>query len=431
MFLRKLIYLRQALRNQWLSEERLQRLQTALIRNIVKFHYENNRFYRQLLKKHGLKSYEAKHLDDIRKLPIITKEDLRNSRMGVLSDGYSKKNTIKLWTSGSSGAPLEVFHDRNEWDYLDAVYARTVFNAGYKPWMKMAYYWSYDEVLNKKAFYERIGLMRKEYVVATLPIIEQYKRIMRIKPHAITCFPSSLSLVCRQMVEKNLPVPKIRLILSHAEFLHENARRFIEQVLNAPVFNLYGSLEFMKLAGECNKREGMHINGDSVYIELVDNDNQPVAPGERGELVVTGMHNRAMPFLRYKVGDTGVFSTERCSCKRSLPLLESLEGRDDEFITLPNGSIIGPRAITGVLDNEILFNDKVSNFRVIQTGLRSIEVQVIPGRNFQSDTEEVIKQQLKKLSGEEMNIRIKNVKKLDANRRGKFRFVINNFLKKR
>src|SRR5262249_18305868 len=130
-----------------------------------------------------------------------------------------------------------------------------------------------------------------------------------------------------------------------AMVLHDWQRKSIEQVFDCKVTNRYGCEEVSLIACECERHEGLHVNADGVYVEIIRN-GRVARPGESGSVVVTDLTNRAMPILRYQVGDVAVVSDRRCDCGRGLPLLERLEGREADYVVTPAGELISGISLT-------------------------------------------------------------------------------------
>jgi phenylacetate-CoA ligase len=133
--------------------------------------------------------------------------------------------------------------------------------------------------------------------------------------------------------------------LGNAELIDNESRNYLEDVFGAPYCDQFGCAEVDRTAWQCLKRNGYHMDVDSVITEFVDKNGQPVSSGERGEITYTSLFNLAMPLIRYKIGDVGVPSSNMCSCGNNLPLMKVVEGRKDSFLLLPNNRIVSPFAI--------------------------------------------------------------------------------------
>src|SRR5262249_8028755 len=136
-----------------------------------------------------------------------------------------------------------------------------------------------------------------------------------------------------------------RGIITSAMVLHNWQRRVIEEVFACRVTNRYGCEEVSLIACECERHEGLHVNADNLLVEVL-RDGRPAAPGEPGSVVVTDLSNRAMPLLRYQVGDVAVATDRLCPCGRGLPLLERIEGREADYVVTPSGRLISGISLT-------------------------------------------------------------------------------------
>ncbi|MGQ9690246.1 MAG: phenylacetate--CoA ligase family protein [Thermoproteota archaeon] len=163
---------------------------------------------------------------------------------------------------------------------------------------------------------------------------------------------------------------RLKLIHCSGEVLDEKTREFLELAFKCRVFESYWANEVGCIAWECDRREGKHINSDLMLLEVVDG-NEPVGAGERGEIVVTGFMNYAMPLIRYRIGDIGVLETEKCSCGRGLPLLRSVKGRVVDCLTMPDGRRLTPKEIMTTLYGI----RGASRFQVVQEDLNTIRLE--------------------------------------------------------
>jgi phenylacetate-CoA ligase len=136
-----------------------------------------------------------------------------------------------------------------------------------------------------------------------------------------------------------------KLLVTKGELLDPGTRALLEETLGAPVVDYYATEETGIIAWECPSRSGYHIDQDLVYVETLRPDGSPTAPGEPGEICLTNLYMRTMPFIRYRVGDLGTLSPDPCSCGRSLPLLKNLHGRRLDLIVTPEGEIHQPFAL--------------------------------------------------------------------------------------
>lgn len=410
-------------RTQWRSLEEIKTLQFRKFKKIINHAYNNVKFYRKKFDSVGIKPEDIKSMSDISRIPFTTKREIAQSPIDdLLARGYKLRRCHVETTSGSSGLKLQIAFDYRAKDFCDCIYGRALFAIGYKPWESMAYFW--PQTNHKKEFHEYLGLMRKDWIASNINTDEQLRILLKLKPKIIYGFPSILVILAKKIEreKKYFNALRPRFIVSHAELLTEEARNYIESVFKCPVYNEYGATEFgFRMAWECKERQGLHIDADSVLIEFLK-DDKPVCPGEKGEMVITGLVNYAMPLIRYKIGDWGVPSDRQCKCGRGLPLIERIEGRDDDFIVLPSGRVISPRQIVPLVEQ---FKE-VREFKIVQELKNKITIYVVKDEKFESEISSKILNEIYKIIDKEVDVSIKFVEEIPRTPRGKLRAVISN-----
>lgn len=163
--------------------------------------------------------------------------------------------------------------------------------------------------------------------------------ILDFKPSIITGSPSYLRQLAETVISKRIDELRPKVLVAGGEPLDEPTRKHLENTFDCKAYNSYGAFDVGYLALECTNKLGSHILADSLVMEVMKDGNL-VAPGERGDIVVTGLSNSAMPLLRYRLGDVGILTDETCSCGRAFPMLKSIEGRSIDQLFLPNGVIL-------------------------------------------------------------------------------------------
>jgi phenylacetate-CoA ligase len=419
MLLRKLWYLQKARKFQWKPKHQIRESQLIGLRRIINYAYHNVPYYNLLFTKAKLDPKSIRRVADLTQIPLLNKEDIRNNFRALLSREYEVGQCVSRFTSGSSGMPLTVLYDAAAWDFAEAIYARALFNVGIKPWSRCAFFWA--EPFPKFRFYERMGLMQKNYVSTTRNVDYQIKQLNRIKPSVLYTFPSSLRILVKHYLNGAIKT-KPSIIVCTGELLPGKTKREFEEIFGCKVFDQYGTQEFNRMGWTCGCDEGFHIDEDAIVIEFVK-DNEQVSEGEVGSMVVTGLFNRAMPLIRYNLGDIGSAERVACRCGRGLSLMKILEGRSDSLITLPSGRILGPRAITGVFDHLMLHSNKVLIYRLVQKTKSKFELYLVKGDRFDDGTVESILSSLQILIGEPVNIQTRIVSDLARTKGGKFRYV--------
>ena len=207
-----------------------------------------------------------------------------------------------------------IYKTRKEDNLVDAVWARGFREDGLRIWDKNADYHSYQHI--PKRWFEHVGIWRRTTIPTFATTKTQVEVLKRIRPDVIRGNSHELATLARAVQRDGIEKIRPRLVFQMGHLLDENTRKLIESALHTKVFDFYASTEVGLVAWECSERRGYHINMDSVVLEVLDSNGDPVSPGERGRLVCTGLLSHAMPFIRYNMGDVGSLSDENCPCGR-------------------------------------------------------------------------------------------------------------------
>lgn len=374
-YLRVLKYLLAMLRRLQWSKSRLSDFQNKQLRKVVRYAYDNVPFYHRMFRKLGLRPENIQTVYDLRKLPIIRKNDIKQNLDWVISREYPMDSLIRLSTSGSTGQPLSVFISRDEDDYRKAKHLKANIVCGQKPRDKYVTVTSPTHFGEVPKLSKIFRLYSRSFVSVFDSTASQLKKIEAIKPDILAGYSSSLWLLAKEAQERGMHGLRPRLIFGGAELIDNISKNYIENVFGAPFYDQYATVEFERMAWQCTKREQYHIDSDSVIVEFLDRNGEEVASGESGEIVCTSLFSYAMPLIRYAVGDIGVRSDDVCSCGITLPLMKVIEGRKDSFITLSDGRILSPRVFT-ITMNVFELAGSIDQFRIVQTGTNSIRIEI-------------------------------------------------------
>jgi phenylacetate-CoA ligase len=234
-------------------------------------------------------------------------------------------------------------------------------------------------------------------------------------------YPSSIALLCQhaQRQGRNLRKLGVRAVFVTAEYLWEHWRNIIAEAFDCPVANGYGGRDSGFVAHEC-PAGGMHITADRMVVEIVDDSGRPVPPGQPGEIVVTHLDTPEMPFIRYRTGDMATLASRSCACKRSLPLLERIEGRKTDFIIAPDGRVMHGLSLIYIM-REIA---GIEQFRIIQKDLRAFEVEIVRTATYNPECEQKIRAGFSQRLRTPVTLHVTYLSSLPTSPNGKFRYVI-------
>ena len=373
LYARPAYYLLQLLKNIHISKENLARHQQKKLKQVIKNSYDNVPYYNRLFKENNIRPEDISCINDLNKLPIITKNDMRENIEYLLSKRYDVSGLIRYSTSGSTGMPLPVYVDRREDDYRKAKHLRSNIVVGQKPWDSYVCITTPSHFGEIPSFMRRLGVFSREYISVFEDLDVQIEKIERIKPDLLTGYSSSLYLLAREVEERGVTSIRPKLVLGGAELSDEPSRRYVERVFDAPFIDQYAIVELEKISWQCTERNEYHVDADSIIVQFVDENGEEVSEGERGEIVCTSLFNYAMPFIRYNVGDIGIPSSDECACDITLPTMRMIEGRKDSMLVLPGNRLVSPRNFNIAMNyfDGIRF---IEQFRVIQEEIESFKI---------------------------------------------------------
>ncbi|HKB37771.1 MAG TPA: phenylacetate--CoA ligase family protein, partial [Gemmataceae bacterium] len=319
-------------RTQYDPPEVIRERQWHVVSALLRHAYETTVFYRRRLDQAGLSPDDVPSFEDFRSVPVLTKGDLRAHGPEMISSRFDPAKLHLKKTSGSTGVSVQVAIDEASLQFKRATTLRCDEWSGYRFGERVAMVWGNPEYL-KRGLRGRLRnlLLERARYLDTLKMdgaaLGRFAGSLRRTPASLL-FGHAHSVYLFAEYVRNAGITDIRPrgIITTAMVLHGFQRRVIEDVFGCPVTNRYGCEEVSLIACECERHDGLHVNADGVHVEVLV-DGRPARPGEAGSVVVTDLTNRAMPILRYQVGDVAVVSGRRCRCGRGLPLLERIEGR--------------------------------------------------------------------------------------------------------
>ena len=407
--------------------EKLQRYQEKELKKIIKYSYENVPFYRRKFKEAAIKPYDIKTIKDLNKIPITEKSELRSNLNSVISKEFNVNNLRMLSTSGSTGKPLHVFISKKE-DLLRKIkHLRANISCGQKFRDKWAAITSPSHFSETSRLQRILGVFSPIFISVFDSTEKQLSKIQKIKPDVLGGYSSSLLLLAKKITRKNLETVKPRIIFSGAELMDDFSRHLIEKAFNAPVYDQYAIIELERIAWQCHEKEKYHVDADFMIVQFIDEDDEEVSEGEKGQIICTSLFNYAMPFIRYAVGDIGVPSNDECSCGKTLPLIDVIEGRRDSLLVLPDGRFLSPRVMT-ITMNSFKLSQFIDQFRIIQRNPHLFLLLIKKKGIFNEQTfkKELLSHIRKNLgvNAQEVSFQVNFVDTLPLDKSGKFKAVI-------
>ncbi len=340
-----------------MSVEEIKKLQSEKLVKQVNHVYENVEYYRNLMDKKGVKPEDIKGIEDLHKLPFLTKADLRDAYpYGLLAKPL--KDCVRIHsTSGTTGRRVVAFYTQNDVDLWEDCCARAIVAVGgtEEDVCQVAYgYGLFTGGAGLHGGSHKVGCL-------TLPMSSgnterQIQFMQDLSATILCCTPSYAAYLSEALKEQGIKPDEIPLKagIFGAEPWTEEMRKGIEEALGIKAYDIYGLTETSGpgVAFECEEQTGMHVNEDHFLAEIIDPDTGEVLPeGEKGELVFTALDKEAFPLLRYRTRDICVLSRKKCSCGRTFIKMAKPMGRTDDMLII-RGVNVFPSQIETVLLKE-------------------------------------------------------------------------------
>ncbi len=413
---------------QWMSRSELDDYQLKQLKTFLTKIKHNVPFYHQLFKERDFDPQALTSLSQLSQLPLLTKEVIRQNRDDLISTQASDLKRFN--TGGSTGEPLIFFLGKERISHDVAAKWRATrwwdVDIGSKEivlWGSPIEIGSQDRVrqIRDKVLRSRLlsaFSMSQEDIKHYLSVIATYN------PEMLFGYPSAIYKLAQFIKDQGQPMSfsNLKVIFVTSERLYDHQRTLIEDMFNCKVANGYGGRDSGFIAHEC-PQGSMHISSEDIIVEIVDKSGQPVANGEQGQIVVTHMATSDFPFVRYETGDVGILSDKLCSCGRHSYLLESIDGRTTDFIATPSGNEMhGLSLIYAIREFE-----EITNFKITQEQVDALDIQVMSSQTLPQDMLTKLLDSIKKILREPMQVDLKQVNHIEAEKNGKFRHIVRRF----
>jgi phenylacetate-CoA ligase len=400
---------------QW-SEWRAERLSYILDRAATRVPY-----YRQLWEERRRNGDKAspQYLEN---WPLLEKTTLRTRSREFVADDRSVSRMFHEHTSGTTGGQLDLWFDR---DAVKQWYA--LFEARCRRWNGVSRHdrWAIlggqlvtPVSQQRPPFWIWNAGMNQLYLSSyhlSPPLIRHYlQAIVRYRIKYILGYPSAIYSLALEALKLRRNDLKMDVILTNAEPLYQHQREAIAEAFSCPVRETYGMAEVVAAASECD-HGSLHQWPDVGIIERARNP----ASADSGDLICTGLINADMPLIRYRVGDYGKLSLDRCACGRNLPLLESIDGRSDDVLLTSDGREVG--RLDPIFKNKL----PIIEAQIIQESLKTIRIRYVPSADFTSDTLRTLTESVRERLGD-VEVIYDKESEIPRTSRGKFRAVICN-----
>lgn len=415
---------------EWLPAQQVRELQELKLKRLLNHCYNHVPYYRELFDRNQIEIDDIKTIEDLTKLPFLSKNDVReNLYFDLFSDNHLKKDIYRISTSGSTGEPFVTYADRTQLEIRFATTLRALEWTGWRMGDKQARLWhqtigmSASQVIREKIdswFMRRLFIPAYEMKDENLK--EFVRKISSHKPVLVDGYAESFNFLAQYVSKYDIPEFRPKSIMTSAQVMPEQVRDLIQKKFGSKVFDKYGSREFSGIAYECDHQNGHHIMAESYIVEILK-DGRLAKPGETGEIVITDLNNYSVPLIRYRIGDLAVAmdNSLTCSCGRGLPRIGKIEGRSQALILGANKSWI-PGAFFAHYFKE--YDYAIRQFQIVQEKLGEIELKIIKGEQYSDTAIEEILAGLKKFLGEGMIIHLNFVEEIPLVKTGKRTAII-------
>lgn len=421
-------YLSELERTQWLTREEVEHLQMKKLKALLKTAKENCPWHAGRISAAGIDLSDSTSisLDDLRRLPLMDKNDARKNREGIVWSGVPG-GIFQYNTGGSDGQPLIFYYGRlrQASDAAGRIRARRWWNVEVGD--PEVYLWGSPVELNKT---DRIKLLRDRLInqlvlnafEMSAEAIDAYIEAIRsFKPKCLYGYASSIALLAGRAQDRgvDLKLPSLKVICTTGEPLYSHQRKVIREVFGTPVANEYGSRDIGFTAHESPQGQLLLMN-ESIILEVLDQDGRPVASGEEGEAVITGLCSQAQPFIRYRTGDILRSTHETCREGRGLHVIGEVMGRRTDFIVRSDGTVMHALAVIYVLRAV----EGIKEFKFIQHKINSVEILVVPDSRWSLQAKEKIAQGIRDRLGKDVQVKVNLVDFIPLEVSGKHRYVV-------
>ncbi|MDQ4134135.1 MAG: phenylacetate--CoA ligase family protein [Actinomycetota bacterium] len=386
---------RQLRESEWLAPDPLEALQLDALRRLLRYAVDTVPRYRDVAAYAELAAAERITPDQWRSLPVLTRPAVQEAGDDLRSDDvpHSHLPLAELITTGSTGAPVRAL-------------ATSVTNLFWRAITLRQHLWHRRDLTARLAAIRAdltgevppdgleletwgpstatvyaggpCGVFSVQYDVA-----RQAEWLVKQDPDYLLTYPSNLMALAQHFAGTGPALPRLREACTYGEALTDDLRPLVREVWDVDVVDTYSAQEVGYIALQCPKSDEYHVQAETVYVEVLDEHDQPCPPGEVGRIVLSTLHNYAMPLLRYEIGDYAEVGPP-CSCGRGLPVLRRILGRQRNMWVLPGGQRVWP--LFG--SREWGHIDAIRQLQLVQHEVDRIEARIVGPRPL-SDYEEM------------------------------------------
>ena len=396
-------------RGDW-STEQFHNYQLKCFRDLIDYARFNVPYYQKLFSSLGVSSESITCLQDIQQLPILKRDTI--------------KNNLSAFISITTGSPLKILSSNVARQKNYAFFDGYLKSIGLNPSAKHIIIGGHIIVPRRNSTppFWRYSYFQKSLLMSSYHLNDKFmdsyiEKIKSFAPEYIESYPSSIYTLAKHILKKGAKL-KCKAIITSAETLFPEQREIIEQAFDCTVYDQYGCAEMSFFVGQCSHGK-YHTRPDYGLLELVDDSGNPVPVGQPGNVICTGFINRAMPLIRYSIGDVAAYSEDStCGCGLNAPILKEIHGRADDALIASDGQSIGRMS-------PVLKGFPIKESQYIQHNAGTVELLIVPDSTFSIDRDiKQINNAVQMRLGEKFQVNIRLVEQINRGKGGKLKAVI-------
>jgi len=416
-------YMKELNKTEYASLDELKKIQSLKLQKLIQEVYNYVPYYKKIMDNKGIKPSDIKKENDLKLLPVLTKDIIRDNFNDLINKKYQLNNMELITTGGTTGKPMKFYFGKHEIGIRSAHWERWKKLAGVEKFEKFMYI-GMDENAKNNPQYDGTITLFNFYLMASFGIDDKLmhkylKKILDYKPLYLRGYASACYLLA-DFFKRNDIKYKLKAVLTSSDMLYPYQRKVIEDVFCCKVFDHYGQVEDIVTANECELHKGYHINMESCIIEILDESGKNLSEGNSGRIIGTQLENYSMPLIRYDIGDIGTISNEKCQCGRSHTKITNLDGRKDDWIVTPEGKRVGVQ-INQTMEK---LYDEILETQFLQDKKDLLLVKIVPSDKFKSSTEHEFEKEIRKQVGSLIKIEFKIASNIPKTSGGKHKLIV-------
>jgi len=412
-------------RSQWWPAAQILQWQIDRLRAFLCDVQNHVPYYHDLFARIGFDPREVIDLAGLSRLPFLTKEVIRAQTEALKAD--NAQGLVRFNTGGSSGEPLIFYIGKERVSHDVAAKWRATRWWGVDIGDPEIVVWGSPIELGSQDRVRQVRdkLMRTKLLPAFEMSVDNLDKfvadIRAMRPKMLFGYPSAIAHIARHAEARGIAMNDlgVKVAFVTSERLYEDQQAQIEKTFGCRVANGYGGRDAGFIAHQCPSG-GMHITAEDIIVEIIGPNDEVLAPGQSGEIVVTHLATREFPFIRYRTGDVGVLDDQLCACGRGLPLLKEIQGRTTDFVVAHDGTVMHGLALVYIVRDL----PGVKEFKIVQEHLDLTRVFLVAGAPFQPESVQTIIAGFKRRLGTSVDIQIEHVAEIPKEASGKFRYII-------